>query len=116
MDCIKSVDCFDEYGRFYRLYDYFFPNTRTWDILPFLCIIFKFLYVLYFSKHQSFSSLVNFPPRYFYSFYAILNGINASNPRTWHIFPFVYIVIDFFHKYIIVFGVQVFCLFRYIYF
>ena len=41
---------------------------------------------------------------------------DSSNPRAWYIFPSIHITFDFFHQYLIIFRVQVFCLFRQVYF
>ena len=39
------------------------------------------------------------------------DNINSSNPWSWYIFPSICVIFDFFHQCLIVFRVQVFCLF-----
>ena len=40
----------------------------------------------------------------------IFNSIGSSNPRTWSVFPSDYVIFNFFHRCLIVFRVQLFCL------
>ena len=67
------MDCFGYYGHFRNINS---SSPWTWDIFPFLCIVFNFLHQCFtVFGVWSFISLVKFIPRYFILFDGILQRI-----------------------------------------